>query len=95
MNRLFQLVLDSIHEVCIQFLQCISNALNKEIEVLAGRIRHSVYCDIHKMYTNTEFETNIHSEIGNVNGAGAFVSGLKSFIDQGIKAVKKELEIKR
>ncbi|PKQ64399.1 hypothetical protein BZG02_06180 [Labilibaculum filiforme] len=71
-----------------------SKALNREIETLARKIRRSVYYDTHKMYSNAEFETNIHLSIGNTNDAGAFIPGLEPFIEQRIKAVKKELKIK-
>jgi len=69
-------------------------ALSNEIEASARKIRRSVYYDSHKMYSNSEFETNIKSAIGNVKDAGAFIPGLESFIEQRIKAVKKELGIK-
>lgn len=69
-------------------------ALSNEIEALAGKIRRSVYYDSYKMYSNSEFETNIKSTIGNEKDAGAFIPGLESFIGQRIKAVKKELGIK-
>lgn len=71
-----------------------NRALSDEIEVLARKIRRSVYYDSHKMYSNLEFETNIKSSIGNEKDAGAFIPGLESFIEQRIKAVKKELGIK-
>ena len=67
--------------------------LSNEIEALARKIRRSVYYDSLKMYSNTEFETNIKSTIGNVKDAGAFIPGLESFIVQRISAVKKELKI--
>lgn len=68
-------------------------ALSNEIEVLARKIRRSVYYDSLKMYSNSDFETNIKSTIGDANDVGAFIPGLESFIVQRIKAVKKELRI--
>ncbi len=70
-----------------------SRALSKEMDLLAGKIRRSVYYDSHKMYSNTEFETNIKTTIGNEKDAGAFIPGLESFVEHRINAVKKELEI--
>jgi hypothetical protein len=49
---------------------------------------------IHKMDTNAEFETNIHSAIVNTEDAGAFRPDFESFIEQRIRVVKKELGIK-
>jgi len=67
--------------------------LNERIDKLAIKIRKSVYEDNHKMYSNADFEKNIHSTIGDEKDPGAFIPGLKSFVHKRIKAVKKELII--
>lgn len=66
-------------------------ALSNEIDDLVMRIRRSVYYDTHKMYSNEEFEANINESIGNVKDVGAFIPGLKSFLDSRIDFLHKEL----
>ena len=67
-------------------------ALTNEIDDLVKRVRRSVYYDAHKMYSNEEFETNINESIGNVKDPGAFIPGLKSFINKRIDFLEKELK---
>ena len=67
-------------------------ALENEIDDLVMRIRRSVYYDTYKMYSNEDFETNINESIGNVRDAGAFIPGLKSFLDKRIDFLNKELK---
>jgi hypothetical protein len=66
---------------------------NKEVDRLARQIRRSVYEDNKKMYTNQEFEKNLHTEIGDINDPGSYIPGLKSLVKARIQAVKKELKI--
>jgi len=67
-------------------------ALGDEIDKLVLRIRRSVYYDTHKMYSNEDFEKNINETIGDHNDVGAFVPGLKSFLDKRIDFLNKELK---
>ncbi len=66
--------------------------LSDEIDNIVMRIRPSVYYDTHKMYSNEDFEKNINESIGNIRDAGAFIPGLKSFLDKRIEFLKKEFK---
>ncbi|NOU60673.1 CotH kinase family protein [Marinifilum caeruleilacunae] len=70
------------------------DAMSAEIDRLSLMIRKFVYQDSMKMYSNADFEKNLHSHLGDENDPGAFVPGLKKFTHKRIKAVKKELNIK-
>ncbi len=50
--------------------------MNPRIDSLANKIRSYVYADPNKFYTNTQFETNINSNIT----SGGNIPGLKSFL---------------
>ena len=53
-----------------------------KIEKWVDLIRPYVYADRHKMYSNEEFETNLISTIGDPLDPGAFIPGLKEFIEK-------------
>ncbi|WP_209319652.1 CotH kinase family protein [Ancylomarina longa] len=69
------------------------NQLVDRIDKLSIKIRKYVYQDNNKMYSNADFEQNLHSTIGDEEDPGAFIPGLKSFVHHRIKAVKKELKM--
>lgn len=66
--------------------------LDQEIDSIALRIRVSVYADINKMYSNTDFDTNINTTVGDPLDPGNFIPGLKSFINARRKSVEKQIE---
>ena len=61
--------------------------INPMIDSLANRIRPYVYADPNKFYTNTQFETNINSNIT----SGFNIPGLKSFLKNRRASVISEL----
>jgi len=63
-----------------------------KIDSLAYQLRPYVYRDQHKMYSNDEFEKNINETIGETGYAGGFIPGLKPFIKERRKFLKKELK---
>lgn len=69
--------------------------VENEVDRLSIKLRKYVYYDTNKMYTNADFEVNLNKVIGDVNDPGAFIPGLKPFINKRIKAVKKELKFKK
>lgn len=69
--------------------------VENEVDRLSILLRKYVYYDTNKMYTNANFEDNLSKVIGDVNDPGAFIPGLKPFIQNRIKAVKKELKHKK
>lgn len=62
------------------------------IDSLAQRIRLSVYADVNKMYSNSDFDTNINSTIGDPLDPGNFIPGLKSFINGRKKSIEQQLD---
>lgn len=62
------------------------------IDSLAQRIRLSVYADVNKMYSNSDFDTNINSTIGDPLDPGNFIPGLKSFIIGRKKSIEQQLD---
>jgi hypothetical protein len=61
------------------------------IDSLTLRIRVSVYADVNKMYSNTDFDTNIESTIGDPLDPGNFIPGLKSYLAERRKFAETEL----
>lgn len=61
------------------------------IDSLSLRIRVSVYADVNKMYSNTDFDTNLESTIGDPLDPGNFVPGLKSYITERYRFATEEL----
>lgn len=61
------------------------------IDSLTDFIRTAVYADTQKMYTNIEFETNIHTDIVS-GGPGGSIPGLKSFVTVRIARLAEELD---
>ncbi len=66
--------------------------MNQQIDSIALRIRVSVYADVNKMYSNTEFDTNINTTVGDPLDPGNFIPGLKSFIAARRKSIEKQID---
>ena len=66
--------------------------MNRTIDSLSLRIRVAVYADVNKMYSNTDFDTNLSSTIGDPLDPGNFIPGLKSFIAARRKSVLDQIE---
>ena len=73
--------------------------MNHVIDSLSLRIRVSVYADVNKMYSNTDYDTNISSNIGDPLDPGNFIPGLKAYLSERrvnilneIDALKKKLD---
>ncbi|MFM2206294.1 MAG: hypothetical protein RL213_269 [Bacteroidota bacterium] len=66
-------------------------AIGRTIDSLSLRIRVAVYADVNKMYSNTDFDTNIRSTIGDPLDPGNFIPGLKSYITERRKYIEEEL----
>lgn len=97
-----QNVLFSNNDYKKEYIEIVTNLLKTSFtetyikhktDSLALKIRKYVYNDSAKMYSNQDFETNIKSNIGNINDAGNFIPGLNSFIKSRIIAVNNELRI--
>ena len=73
----------------------IEKDINNEIDRLSIRIKKHVYADNHKMYTNTEFDDNLNTALGDVLDPGAFIPGLKPFVRKRLEAVRLELKLKK
>ena len=52
----------------------------------------SVYADVNKMYSNTDFDTNVNTTVGDPLDPGNFIPGLKSFINARRNSVEKQIE---
>ncbi len=65
--------------------------IDKTIDSLSLRIRTAVYADVNKMYSNTDFDTNISTTMGDPLDPGNFIPGLKAFIADRRKYVELEL----
>jgi spore coat protein CotH len=65
--------------------------MNQKIDSLALRIRVSVYADVNKMYSNSDFDTNLNSTVGDPLDPGNFIPGLKSFIAARRKSVERQI----
>lgn len=66
--------------------------INRTIDSLSLRIRVAVYADVNKMYSNTDFDTNINSNIGDPLDPGNFIPGLKAFLAERRKNLEAEIE---
>lgn len=66
--------------------------INKTIDSLTMRIRVSVYADVNKMYSNTDFDTNINTTIGDPLDPGNFIPGIKAYLSERRKYVIPEIE---
>jgi spore coat protein H len=67
--------------------------MNHVIDSMSMRIRVAVYADVNKMYSNTDFDTNLTSTIGDPLDPGNFIPGLKSFIAERRKYMLDEIEL--
>ncbi len=67
--------------------------MNQIIDSLSLRIRVAVYADSNKMYSNTDFDTNINSTIGDPLDPGNFIPGLKSFLSDRRRHIEAQLEV--
>ncbi|MFM8433064.1 MAG: CotH kinase family protein, partial [Bacteroidota bacterium] len=84
-----------------KYLQMVDNLLlndlmpdriNSTIDSLKQRIRTAVYADVNKMYSNTDFDTNFESTIGDPMDPGNFIPGLKVYMNERRIHVEQELE---
>ncbi|TAH43089.1 MAG: hypothetical protein EYC69_03580 [Bacteroidetes bacterium] len=66
--------------------------MNHIIDSLSLRIRVAVYADSNKMYSNTDFDTNINSTIGDPLDPGNFIPGLKAFLADRRRHIEAQLE---
>lgn len=66
--------------------------LNRKIDSIASRIRVAVYADVNKMYSNTDFDTNLNSTIGDPLDPGNFIPGLKSFMAERRRYLELEVQ---
>jgi hypothetical protein len=81
-----------LRELCLVYSNYFSAArLFPHIDSIANMIRPYVYEDQRKMYTNTQFETNINSDINASGGGGTRKPGLKSFINLRFASVQTQL----
>lgn len=81
-----------LQQLCLLFTNYFSSArLFPLIDSVASAIRPHVYADPRKMYTNTQFETNLVSDINASGGGGTRKPGLKSFINLRQASVQSQL----
>lgn len=66
--------------------------MNDRIDSLSLRIRVAVYADSNKMYSNSDFDTNLSSTIGDPLDPGNFIPGLKSYLYDRRKYILQEME---
>lgn len=66
--------------------------MTRTIDSLSMRIRIAVYADVNKMYSNKDFDINIHSTLGDPLDPGNFIPGLKSFLTDRRKNIDDELQ---
>ncbi len=67
--------------------------INRMVDSLALKVRFGVYADTNKMYSNTDFDTNIAGTIGDPVDPGNFIPGLKSYISDRRKNIEQELDV--
>jgi spore coat protein H len=82
--------LEMVDNLLLNDLQ--QDKINSKVDSLRSRIRTAVYADVNKMYSNTDFDTNFNSTIGDPLDPGNFIPGLKSFMDERRKHLEKELD---
>lgn len=83
---------DYLRELCLLFNSYFSSTrLFPHIDSIANIIRPHVTADPRKMYTLTQFETNIVSDINASGGGGTRKPGLKSFINLRSTSVQSQL----
>ncbi|HCV42470.1 MAG TPA: hypothetical protein DGH68_03230 [Bacteroidetes bacterium] len=81
-----------LRSLCLLYTGYFSSArLFPHIDSIANAIRSYVYEDPRKMYTNTQFETNINTDINASGGGGTRKPGLKSFINLRQTSVQSQL----
>ncbi|MEO8085169.1 MAG: CotH kinase family protein [Bacteroidota bacterium] len=66
--------------------------INKMVDSLSAKIRLGVYADSNKMYSNTDFDSNLSSTIGDPTDPGNFIPGIKSYIADRRKNILDQLE---
>lgn len=67
--------------------------MEEHIDEIYELIKNSVYADNNKMYTNTQFDTNIESNITSGGGTGGgTIYGLKSFVNSRLQYIKSNLD---
>ncbi len=67
--------------ICLFIQNDFSNAeLDPKIDSLANRIRNDYYADPNKMFSNTQFETNLTNNQGNSPGLKSFIQTRRTFL---------------
>lgn len=78
--------------LCYLFNNLFSPAkLHPKVDSLANIIRPYVYADPRKMYTNTQFETNLVSDVNASGGGGTRKPGMKNFITARTNSIQTQL----
>ncbi len=84
---------DYLHTLCrLVNEHFIPERMNAHIDSIAIIIRSSINEDSRKMYTMTQFETNISTDINAQGGGGTRKPGLKSYITQRRASVLSQLD---
>jgi hypothetical protein len=82
-------------EICNLLETYFNNAyLDPQIDDLYNLIKQDVYADNNKMYSNTDFDNNIQSDIiaGGGPMGGGVIYGLKSFVNQRISNINNQID---
>lgn len=82
------------NEICDLMETYFNNAyMDPKIDAIYNMIKSHVYADNNKMYTNTEFDNNITSDITSGGGPmGGTIYGLKSFITTRFNNVSGQID---
>jgi len=67
--------------------------INRMVDSLSAKIRLGVYADSNKMYSNTDFDSNLSATIGDPTDPGNFIPGLKSYISDRRKYILEQLDV--
>lgn len=82
------------NEICDLMETYFNNAyMDPKIDVIYNLIKSHVYADNNKMYSNTDFDNNITSDITSGGGpGGGTIYGLKSFITARVNNVNGQID---
>lgn len=69
-----------------------STILNGIVDDYKLLIQSSVYADVNKMYTNSDFDNNIENDISFGGGGGQIIYGIKSFVEEKSNFIAGELD---
>ena len=67
--------------------------INRMVDSISAKIRLGVYADPNKMYSNTDFDSNLTSIIGDPTDPGNFIPGLKNYISDRRKYILEQLDV--